>query len=67
MQTSNIKLYSTYKGKKVCFNSRRGAGATIEGIVMQIEDMLGVLIVTDRDGFPHAIDLQTATKVVDGK
>lgn len=67
MQTNNIKLYTKYKGKKVGFNSRKGAGATIEGVVMQIEQSLGVLIITDRDGFPHAIDLQTATRVVDGK
>ena len=67
MQTNEIKLYTKYKGKKVCFNSRRGAGATIEGVVMQIEQSLGALIVTDKDGFPHAIDLQTAIKVVDGK
>lgn len=67
MQTNDIKLYTKYKGKKVCFNSRRGAGATIQGVVMQIEQSLGALIITDTDGFPHAIDLQTATKVVDDK
>ena len=63
MQASNIKLYSKYKGRKVCFNSRRGAGATIEGVVMQIDDALQVLIITDREGFPHAIDSVTAVEV----
>jgi hypothetical protein len=63
MQTNNIKLYSKYKGRKVCFNSRRGAGATIEGVVMQIDDALQVLIITDTEGFPHAIDSVTAVEV----
>jgi len=67
MQTNEIKLYTKYKGKKVRFNGIAGAGAMIEGVVMQIEKALGVLVITDREGFPHAIDLQTATKVVDGK
>lgn len=55
--------YDRYKGKKVCFNSRRGAGMTIEGVVMGVEKGLGVLIVTDRDGFPHMIDMKTSTKI----
>lgn len=63
MQTNEIKLYTKYKGKKVTFNSRRGAGMTIEGVVMGIEKTLGVLIVTDHDGFPHMIDLQTAQRI----
>lgn len=63
MHINEVKLYTRYRGKKVCFNSRRGAGMTIEGVVMGVEKGLGVLIVTDDDGFPHCIDLQTAQKV----
>lgn len=55
--------YDRYKGKKVTFNSRRGAGMTIEGVVMGIEKTLGVLIVRDHDGFPHMIDMVTAVKI----
>lgn len=55
--------YDRYRGKKVTFNSRRGAGMTIEGVVMGIEKTLGVLIVTDRDGFPHMIDMVTAQRI----
>lgn len=63
MQTNEVELYTRYRGKKVCFNSRKGAGMTIEGIVMVVEKGLGVLIVTDDDSFPHMIDLKTSVKV----
>lgn len=53
-----IQLYKQkYKGTKVTFNSRKGAGKTIEGIATQIEESLQIVILRDADNFPHCVSM----------
>ena len=60
----HIQLYSKlYKGTKVTFNSRKGAGATIEGIVLQVDQQNGIAILRDRENFPHAVSILTLEQV----
>lgn len=60
-----IQLYTKkYKGTKVMFNSRKGAGAIIEGIAVQIVPQLNVIVLRDRENFPHAVYKDTIREVV---
>ena len=60
----HIQLYSKlYKGTKVTFNSRKGAGATIEGIVTQVYQQNGIAILRDKENFPHAVSILTLEQV----
>ena len=60
----NIVLYTKkYKGTKVMFNSRKGAGAIIEGIAVQIVPQLNVVIIRDSNNFSHAVHKDTIREV----
>ena len=64
MKIEEVKLHSTiYRGKKVTYNSRRGAGMTVEGKATDINHLQELIIICDSEGFPHAIDSKTAIKV----
>lgn len=53
-----IQLYKKkYKGTKVTFNSRKGAGKIIEGIAIDIDSKHDVVILRDADNFPHCVSM----------
>jgi hypothetical protein len=59
-----IQLYKKkYKGSKVTFNSRKGAGRTIEGIATQVEESLQIVILRDADNFPHCVSMITLEEI----
>jgi hypothetical protein len=59
-----IQLYKKkYKGTKVTFNSRKGAGKTIEGIATQIEESLQIVILRDADNFPHCVSIVSLEEI----
>jgi len=64
MQIEEVQLHSViYRGKKVTYNSRRGAGMTVEGKATDINHLQELIIICDSEGFPHAIDSKTAIEV----
>jgi hypothetical protein len=59
-----IQLYKKkYKGTKVTFNSRKGAGKIVEGIAVDIDDKLQVVILRDADNFPHCVSIMTLEEI----
>lgn len=59
-----IQLYKKkYKGTKVTFNSRKGAGKTVEGIITQIEQSLQIAILRDADNFPHCVSIVSLEQI----
>ena len=64
MQIEEVQLHSViYRGKKVTYNSRRGAGMVVEGKATDINHLQELIIICDSEGFPHAIDSKTAIEV----
>ena len=59
-----IQLYKNkYKGIKVTFNSRKGAGKTVEGIAVDVDEKLNIVILRDADNFPHCVSIMTLEKI----
>jgi hypothetical protein len=59
-----IQLYKQkYRGAKVTFNSRKGAGKVIEGIAVQVDEQLDVVILRDADNFPHCVSMLTLQQI----
>ena len=54
-----VEYKHKYRGAKVTFNSRKGAGTPIEGIIVQSHLDNGIVIIRDNDGFPHAVSTLT--------
>ena len=59
-----VVLYKQkYQGSKVAFNSRKGVGKIIEGIAIDIDSTLNVVILRDYDNFPHCISIMTLEEI----
>jgi len=52
-----------YRGSKVAFNSRRGVGKIIEGIAIDTDNTLNVIILRDDDNFPHCVSILTLEEI----
>jgi hypothetical protein len=64
MKIEQVQLYKQkYKGIKMTFNSRKGAGKTIEGIAVQVVPQEGLIILRDYDNFPHCISILTLQEI----
>lgn len=65
MEIGEVILYNKkYRGTKVTFNSRKGAGKVIEGIAVQVVNEAGGLVVLrDREDFPHTVSILTLEQV----
>ena len=65
MKIEQVELYKKkYKGVKIAFNSRKGAGKVIEGIAVQVvKEAGGLVILRDYDNFPHCISILTLEEV----
>ncbi|QQO91798.1 hypothetical protein immuto35A_118 [Flavobacterium phage vB_FspM_immuto_3-5A] len=66
MKIEDVVLYhKKYRGNKVTFNSRKGAGKVIEGIAVQVvKEQGGLVILRDYDNFPHCISILTLEEVL---
>lgn len=65
MNIEDVVLYrKKYKGTKVTFNSRKGAGKVIEGIAVQVvKEQGGLVILRDYDNFPHTVSILTLEEI----
>jgi ribosomal protein L35AE/L33A len=64
MEIKDVVLYfKKYKGSKVAFNSRKGVGRIIEGIVVQVVPQYGVVVLRDNEDFPHCVSLLTLKEI----
>lgn len=52
-----------YQGSKVAFNSRRGVGKIIQGIAIDTDNTLNVVILRDYDNFPHCVSIMTLKEI----
>lgn len=64
MKMDQVVLYKQkYQGSKVAFNSRKGVGKIIEGIAIDIDSTLNVVILRDYDNFPHCVSIMTLKEI----
>ena len=64
MKIDQVILYKQkYQGSKVAFNSRRGVGKIIEGIAIDTDNTLNVVILRDYDNFPHCVSIMTLKEI----
>lgn len=65
MKIEEVVLYhKKYRGNKITFNSRKGAGKVIEGIAMQVvPEQGGLIILRDYDNFPHCVSILTLEEI----
>lgn len=64
MKIEDVILYhKKYKGNKIAFNSRKGVGRVVEGIVVDIDRSLNAVILTDYDNFPHCVLVMTLKEI----
>ena len=64
MKIEDVVLYrKKYRGNKVTFNSRKGAGRIVEGIAVQVDEMQDVVIIRDADNFPHCVSILTLEQI----
>ena len=64
MKIQEVQLYSKrYKGMKLAFNSRKGVGKTIEGIATQVVESEGLIILRDKEDFPHCVSILTLEQI----
>ena len=65
MKIEQVELYKKkYRGTKIAFNSRKGAGKVIEGIAVQVvKEAGGLVILRDYDNFPHCISIMTLEEI----
>ena len=59
-----IQLYNKrYRGSKVAFNSRKGEGKVIQGIAIQVDNKMDIVILRDDDNFPHCVSMLTLEEI----
>jgi hypothetical protein len=64
MKIEQVEIYKKrYRGTKVTFNSRKGAGRVIEGIATQVVEQGGLVILRDDDNFPHCVSIITLEEI----
>lgn len=64
MNIEDVVLYhKRYRGSKIAFNSRKGVGVVVEGIVIQISKIPGVVLLRDYENFLHCVSLLTLEEV----
>ena len=64
MKIQDVVLYKqNYKGSKLAFNSRKGVGKIIEGIATQIVPHEGLIILRDKEDFPHVVSILTLEEI----
>ena len=64
MKMDQVVLYKQrYQGSKVAFNSRKGVGKIIEGIAIDTDSTLSVVILRDYDNFPHCVSLLSLEEI----
>ena len=64
MNIQQVQLYSQrYKGNKIAFNSRKGVGKIIEGIATQVVESEGLIILRDKEDFPHCVSILTLEEI----
>ena len=64
MKIQEVQLYSKrYKGMKLAFNSRKGVGKIIEGIATQVVQSEGLIILRDKEDFPHCVSILTLEQI----
>ena len=64
MKIQEVQLYSKrYKGMKIAFNSRKGVGKIIEGIATQVVQSEGLIILRDKEDFPHCVSILTLEQI----
>ena len=64
MKIQEVQLYSKrYKGMKIAFNSRKGVGKIIEGIATQVVESEGLIILRDKEDFPHCVSILTLEQI----
>ena len=64
MKVADVTLYGPiYKGVKVVMNSRKGRGMTVEGYATQVDEKSQLIIIRDKENFPHSIDVNYAKEV----
>ena len=64
MTLHQVQLYKQrYQGTKITFNSRKGAGKLVKGIVVDIDEKQDIVILRDDDNFPHCVSLLTLEEI----
>ena len=65
MKIEEVQLYSKrYRGNKITFNSRKGAGQVIEGIAIQVvKEQGGLVLLRDEENFPHTVSILTLEEI----
>jgi len=64
MKIQEVQLYSKrYKGMKLAFNSRKGVGKIIEGIATQVVESEGLIILRDKEDFPHCVSILSLEEI----
>jgi hypothetical protein len=64
MKIEDVVLYfKKYRGSKIAFNSRKGVGKIIEGIAVQVVKEQGLIILRDKEDFPHCISIITLEEI----
>ncbi len=64
MTLDQVQLYKQrYQGTKITFNSRKGAGKTIQGIAVDIDEKQDIVILRDDDNFPHCVLMLTLQEI----
>ena len=64
MRIQEVQLYSKrYKGMKLAFNSRKGVGKIIEGIATQVVESEGLIILRDKEDFPHCVSILSLEEI----
>jgi hypothetical protein len=64
MKIQQVEIYKKrYRGTKVTFNSRKGAGRVIQGIATQVVEQGELVILRDDDNFPHCVSILTLEEI----
>jgi hypothetical protein len=64
MKIEDVVLYfKQYTGTKVTFNSRKGAGKIIQGIAVQVVPHHGLIILRDKEDYPHTVSILTLEEI----
>lgn len=64
MKIEDVVLYTKeYTASKMTFNSRKGAGKPIQGIAVHVVPQHGLVVLRDREDFPHTVSIITLEQV----
>ena len=58
-----VEYKHKYRGSKVTFNSRKGAGSVVEGIIVQTHLDRDIVIIRDSNNFSHAVSTLTLERI----